>query len=163
MKSIERRPAMHASLPILTAALIAPAIAAAALPDYRRHGDVSWVCAGVGSDERRALAPLRSRADVEILFVTARRGAYLAGVDWTLRGDDGVAILRAMAEGPYCFVDAPPGRYSVEARLGGATRTARANIAREGGKATRVVVAFPDEPWDGVEASPEEKAQAAAP
>ena len=148
---------------LLAAALAFPAIAAAALPDYHRQGGVGWVCAGVGSDERRTMEALRARADVEILFVSAKRGAYLAGVQWTLRGPDGVAVLRATADGPFCFVDAPPGRYKVEARLGEVTRTAQASIGRAHGKAARVVVAFPDEPWDGIEASPEEKAQAASP
>ena len=97
-----------------------------------------------------------------VVGVSAKRGAYLAGIDWTLRGENGVAVLRASADGPICFVDVAPGRYKVEARLGDVVRTAQATVGAQPGKAARVVVAFPDEPWDGIRASPEEKAQAAA-
>jgi hypothetical protein len=115
----------------------------------------------VGADERRELEALRPHARLEVEFVTAKRGGYVAGVDLAVRRN-GELLLHATADGPVCLIDGPPGEYRIEATRDGVQRSARAAIARAGG-IRRVVLAFPEESWDGIRASPEEKAQAAQP
>ncbi|HZZ94325.1 MAG TPA: hypothetical protein VFE23_17320 [Usitatibacter sp.] len=143
---------------------IALPLGAAAQPvAFQRSGDIAWVCGGVGSDERRALEGLRPEAGLELLLVTAPRGAYLAGVQVALvpaRG--GGTPVTFESDGPTCLVQAPPGDYRIEARHDGVTRTARAHV-RASGKAPRVALAFPDPEWDGIRASDEEKRQAESP
>jgi hypothetical protein len=39
-----------------------------------------WVCGGVGAEERRELAALEPQANLRLLFVTEKRGGYLADV-----------------------------------------------------------------------------------
>jgi hypothetical protein len=128
----------------------------------QRSGAVSWVCGGVGSDERRAIESMRREASIEVLFVEGKRGAYVSDAKLRLRAEGGEPLLDVTADGPVCLIDAPAGRYELAATYGGATRTARASVARDGAP-RRVVFAFPEEPWDGIRASPEEKAQAAQP
>jgi hypothetical protein len=144
--------------------LLATSLSSAAMPAMQRSGPVSWMCAGVGSDERRALDELRPRVPLEILFVTAKRGAYVSDVELSVyRDGDREPLLRVTADGPECLLAAPPGAYRIDARYGGITRTARATIARAAGPPRKLAFAFPDEPWDGIRASPEEKAEAAKP
>jgi len=71
--------------------------------------------------------------------------------------------LQATADGPICLIDAPPGTCRIEASCAGAVRKARTTITKAGGPPHRLVFAFPEEPWDGIRASPEEKRQAAQP
>lgn len=141
--------------------LLAASGAARAELAMSHQGALSWICAGVGADERRELEALRPGARLEVELVTAKRGGYVAGVDLDVQRD-GETLLRTTADGPVCLLDGPPGRYRIEATRDGVTRTARATIAKAGA-ARRVVLAFPEESWDGIRASPEEKAQAAQP
>ena len=143
-------------------ALAAPLSALAQPIAFQRTGDVAWVCGGVGSEERHAIDALRGEAGLELLLVTAPRGAYVAGAQVSVAPAAGGAPVTLDAEGPTCLVQAPPGRYRIEARYNGATRSANARIGH-GGKPARVVLAFPDEQWDGIRATEEEKRQAAAP
>ncbi|HSN21811.1 MAG TPA: hypothetical protein VLS49_14115 [Usitatibacter sp.] len=147
----------------LVPALLLLAACGAARADLalRKEGPVSWVCGGVGAEERQALDVLRPKSRLEVLFVTAKRGGYLSDVDLTV-SRNGERVLQVASEGPVCLLDAPPGNYRIEGTRDGVTRTARATLAASGGM-RRVVLAFPDEPWDGIRASPEEKAQAAQP
>ena len=149
---------------VLAASLLLAPFAATAQPAMQRAAGIGWICAGVGTDERRALDALRPQAALEILFVTAKRGSYLAGAELSLyAGRGGQPLLHVGADGPVCLIDAPPGTYRLEATYDGVTRTARATIAKAGAPPRKVVLAFPEEPWDGIRASPEEKAQAAQP
>jgi hypothetical protein len=144
-------------------ALALPVCAGAQSITFHRSGDIAWACGGVGSDERRALEGLRDEAGLELLLVTAPRGAYLAGVQVQLvPARNNEAPIAFESDGPTCLVKAPPGDYRIEARYEGVTRTARAHIGAHG-KAHRVALAFPDPEWDGIRASAEEKRQAASP
>jgi len=148
--------------PLACLALAAPLCALAQPITFQRSGDVAWVCGGVGSEERHALDTLRHEAGLELLLVTAPRGAYLAGAQVQIAPVAGGAPLTLDAEGPTCLVKAPPGRYRIEARYNGTVRSAQARIT-DRGKPTRVVLSFPDEQGNGIRATEEEKRQAAAP
>jgi hypothetical protein len=105
-----------------------------------------------------ALAELRPQANLELLFVTAKRGGYLADVEVSLYAADKTSpVLQVTAEGPMCMILAPAGRYRIEASYAGVTR---AHQVAADAKTARVVFAFPEEPWDGIRASDEEKQQA---
>jgi hypothetical protein len=145
----------------LGVAVLAVCGAARAELKMQHEGPLAWICAGVGADERRELEALRPEARLEVEFVTDRRGGYVAGVDLDVQRN-GELLLHTTADGPLCLIDGPPGEYRIEATRDGVRRTARATIAKAGG-VRRVVLAFPEESWDGIRASPEEKAQAAQP
>jgi hypothetical protein len=120
---------------------------------------VAWHCGGVGADERRAMKALEPQSNVRLLFVTARRGGYLAGAD--VRIDDGKATrFSASADGPICLLRLRPGKYRITAEIGDARRTAQLSVGAQAGRPHQVAFAFPGEPWDGIWASDEEKRQA---
>lgn len=143
-------------------ALAAPLCALAQPPAFQRSGDIGWVCGGVGSEERRALETLRPEAGLELLLVTAPRGAYIAGAQVSVAPDRGGATASFEADGPTCLLKAPPGRYRIEATYDGTTRSTHASIARAG-KPARAVLSFPNEEREDIRATEEEKREAAAP
>jgi len=150
------------ALAILATAL--PLAAAAQSIAFQRSGDIAWACGGVGCDERRALDAMRPEASFEILMVAGTRGEYIAGVQVAIAPASGrVPETTLVADGPTCLVQAPAGRYRIEASYHGATRSATADVAARSGKPTRVVLSFPADASDDIRASDEEKQQAKAP
>jgi hypothetical protein len=119
----------------------------------KEEGGIRWACGGAGVEERAALAALRSQANLELLFVTAKRGGYLADVALTVYAA-GKPVLQVNAEGPICELFTPAAKYRIEAVYGGVKRSEEVTA---GAKIARVVFRFPEEPWDGIRASDEEK------
>lgn len=143
---------------------LACATAGAQTLDWRDQDGMRWVCGGVGTTERAALARLEPQANLKLLFVTAKRGGYLADAALALRAEgETAARLKVNAEGPICLIRAPAGRYRLDASIGEVKRSATVAIAAESREPARVVFSFPGKPWDGIWASDEEKAQARTP
>ena len=141
---------------ILFAALAASGAAALAQDvALKEQNGLRYACGGAGVEERAALAALRPQANLELLFVTAKRGGYLADVAVTVYAGE-KALLRVNAEGPMCELAAPAANYRIEAVYGGVKRSQEVSA---GAKMARVVFRFPDEPWDGIRATDEEKRQ----
>ncbi len=111
------------------------------------QGGVRWVCGGIGFEEREALSPLRQQANVELVFVTAPRGAYLADVLLTVHaGNSEEHVVSARTQGPICLLHLPAGGYRIEAsRLGEHRSLAVAGGAADG-RPQRTILAFPEEP-----------------
>lgn len=152
------------------AAWLLAACAANAQPLAMKQEDsgVRWLCGGVGAEERREIAQLAKQANLELLFVSQKRGGYLADVDVALyREGTRTPALDVTARGPLCIVQAPAGAYRIEVAWSGVKRTARAVLpavpSRPAIGNARLVFSFPAEAWDGISASPEEKRQAREP
>jgi len=105
-----------------------------------------WVCAGVGEEEREALAALEPQVNLKLLFITGRRGAFVAGVDVSLY-DAASELLRftMIAQGPICLIQAPAGRYRITATYD-ETRIERtiALPAKRANEPVRLVFSFPE-------------------
>lgn len=87
------------------------------LPLYRA-GAIRYFSAGVGVEERQAEYPPFS---LKLVFTAGGR-PYLSGVDVTIhpaKGGAAIIISREQVEGPWLFVDLPPGTYDVSATSGG--------------------------------------------
>lgn len=141
-------------------ALLAGAATAQELA-MKHHAGMRLVCGGAGAEERAALSALRAEANLELLFVTARRGGYLADADISLYAPDGGAPrVQFHADGPICLMAVPAGRYRIEAILDGVKQARQASAPSALGKPVRIVFQFSGEAWDGVWASDEEKQQA---
>lgn len=154
---------MRSIVLVLLSGLIASGLGAAPL-DMKDDQGVRWICGGAGADERRALAALEPQANLKLLLVTEKRGGFLADVEVSLfeRGA-GTARVAFRSDGPICLLKAPAGTYRVQASFGGKQRAAQVTLGADPQQLLRTVLAFPAEPWDGVWASDEEKAQARAP
>lgn len=152
---------MRAALALVLAGA-AQAAAAQGLA-WTSEGAVRYACGGAGVEERQALRALEGEANLKLLFVTQKRGGFLADAEVTVADAAGKAILRTVAPGPVCVLRLAEGRYRVSAALGGVTRTAAANVPAQAGKPQSLVFTFPGEKWDGIWASDEEKAGARSP
>jgi hypothetical protein len=141
-------------------ALAAGSAFAAPLAMKEERG-LRWVCGGAGVEERQEIAALEREANLRLLFVTQKRGGYLADVEVALSGRGASApSLKFTSEGPICLLKAPAGSYTVQAEYAGKQRSAQVTVAADPGKPVKAVLAFPGEPWDGIWASAEEKSGA---
>ena len=124
----------------------------------------AMVCGGVGNDERRELAAAAQGANLSLRFSLAGRGNYVADVDVTITPAQGAAIT-AKTDGPICYLQLAPGRYTIEATYNGTRKSASATVPAKGGKAASVAMAFPAgaADIDPAPVSPEEKRQASKP
>lgn len=135
------------------------ALALLAAPPAQSAGE-SIACGGVGVEERSALREREGGVALRLLFVTAKRGGWLADAEVAVFDVRGTQRLRTRADGPICHVRLPGGRYRITAALGGATRAASVQVPDNPVRPQQIVFAFPGEPWDGIWASDEEKRQA---
>ena len=143
----------------LALSIAAPWCLAQATP---REAPVPWACGGVSSDERRALPAQVPDANLELLFVAGKRGAYTAGAEWRVLDRSNEPVAFGVAGGPECFLRLPPGPVRVQASLNGESRTANATI-KAGARGARLVFTFAGDAGEEIEASEEEKAQARTP
>jgi len=124
--------------------LFAAAAAAQPFPMQEQAG-VRWVCAGIGLDERGAFARLERDANLKLVFASGKQGAYLARVDVVVSDAEGKrAALKFTAEAPICLLQAPAGRYRVEAAFGGEKRSLAASVAKKTGQPGMLVFRFPE-------------------
>ena len=82
-------------------------------------GAIQWRCGGIGSDESTAMRAAMKAHPLSLLFARAD-GAYLADVQVEIRAESAGGPAQSLrASGPVCLLTLPPGRYAVDASLGG--------------------------------------------
>jgi hypothetical protein len=74
--------------------------------------------------------------------------------------DKSSPVVQVTAGGPICMISVPKGNYRIDATYAGVSRNL--SVAADT-RPARAVFAFPEEPWDGIKASDEEKQQATRP
>ncbi len=77
-----------------------------------------YLFGGVGSDEREALEERAKSYNVKLIFAE-KRGAFVSGVSLQMTTAQGAEIAALMVEGPWFYIQLPPGNYSIKARLKG--------------------------------------------
>jgi len=131
---------------LLAAAFAAACGAAQAQgPAFKDDAGLRWVCAGVGEEEREALAALEPQANLKLMFITGER-AFVADVDVSLY-DAASELLRftMIAQGPICLIRAPAGHYRVAATYQETRRERTVALPEKRGKdPLRVVFSFPE-------------------
>ena len=142
---------------ILAAALATVAASTSAI-EVNTAGTAQWVCGGAGEQERIQLKGLESEATTELMFVSGKRGGYLADVDFVVRDQKGGTVLQGRADGPKCLLTVPAGRYRVDASHEGSKRSANFQVTRAPGNPTRTVLTFPGDPAETIAPSAQEKA-----
>jgi hypothetical protein len=131
-------------LSVLSLVLFSTAAAAQPFP-FNEQGDVRWACAGVGQDEREAFARMEAGSSLKLVFAAGKQGQYLAKVDVVLSDREGKRpALKFTAEGPICLIQAPAGRYQLEASFRDEKRSVSATVAKEARQPGMVVFRFPD-------------------
>jgi hypothetical protein len=89
---------------------------------------IETVCTGVGLDARTDPRWLDYGLKVEI---AGPGGAYLADEQVTIR-KDGADLITVSCGAPWLLFRLPPGRYAVEARIGGQTASSAAFVPATG-------------------------------
>lgn len=107
---------IYAGLIPLAVAAMPPAQAADLRASSAGHAQV--LSGGVGSGARERLAQQAQGYELKLVF-TSSRGAYLADVPVQITDAKGKVVADAVSEGPWMFVDLPPGRYNVKASYDG--------------------------------------------
>ena len=78
----------------------------------------SYQFGGVGSDERDALEERAKGYNVKLVFAE-KRGTFVSGVSLQITTAKGAEIAALKVEGPWFYIQLPPGDYSIKARLRG--------------------------------------------
>lgn len=104
---------------------------AAALRVGTTAGGIGWQAGGVTVEERSTMQLTASSYTLWVVTVATKSGAFLADVQITIVDEAGAAVFDHRVGGPWLYVDLPPGRYTVQARLGGAEQR-RSTIIHRG-------------------------------
>jgi hypothetical protein len=105
--------------------------------DIQQYERVSYYSGGIGAEERRQIPQLYL---LKVVF-KSDRGHLLSDADVTM-SDGGKIVFRGRAQnGPWLFVDLPPGAYDIEAVLNGKARSAK-GVRLTAGKLRTVVLTW---------------------
>lgn len=110
--------ALSMTAALWTAAVAQPAVDAAPSPRVEHAGGMSYVNGGVGEESRAAIDRLAPDFALRNVF-SGQGGQYVVAERMTLQnasGGEPVVILNA---GPILLIRLPPGRYTMEATVGG--------------------------------------------
>jgi hypothetical protein len=92
-------------------------------PKVRKQGGSTYVTGGGDEDSRAALFAVANKYPIQLIFLAGGEMAGVSGVKVTLYDLRGEAILEAVSEGPYLYINPPSGgRYTVQAEYGGETQ-----------------------------------------
>jgi hypothetical protein len=80
-----------------------------------------YLFGGVSSNEREAMEERAKRYNVKLIFAE-KRGAFISGVTVAITSAKGADIASLNTEGPWFYIQLPPGDYSVKATFKGETK-----------------------------------------
>lgn len=113
----------------LAAGCIAPGMPAErdALPPVQSLGTIRLLTGGIGVSEARAMRQAQPDYPLAMTFVQrfGEKNRFLSLVRVEIHGADGEPVLCATSDGPFMFVDLPPGEYHVSATTDGGRVLAR--------------------------------------
>lgn len=92
-----------------------------------------YLFGGVSSDEREALEERAKDYNVKLVFAE-KRGAFISGVTVVVATAKGGEIVALGTEGPWFYIQLPPGIYSVQATFRGEVKTIRELSVAKGKK-----------------------------
>jgi len=100
------------------AAALAAATVAVHAQEVRQQNGVSLVTGGIGEQAEARTRELGAGMGLQAVFARDD-GAYLTGIDVTLKGRSGGTVLALDQAKPLLFADLPPGRYQLLASYDG--------------------------------------------
>ena len=90
------------------------------LPKVHKQGGSSYVSGGVDEQRRKAMVKVAPKYPIQLIFEVHGEVNGVSGVKVTLRDIKGDAILEAVSEGPFFYINPPAGgRYTIEAEFNG--------------------------------------------
>lgn len=89
-------------------------------PKVHKQGGTTYVSGGVDEPQRKAMFKVAPKYPIQLIFQVRGEVDGVTGVTVTLRDIKGDAILKAVSEGPYFYINPPAGgRYTIEAEFNG--------------------------------------------
>jgi hypothetical protein len=113
-------------------------------PPIHMMNGVEYMSGGVSSDEAELMETVAPRwpATFEFAIKDAKRADFAAEVEVTVRNASGETVLsRVVSDGPFLVARLEPGRYEVEATLGGQMLKQQVEILP--GSPTRTLFVWP--------------------
>jgi len=93
-------------------------------PKVHKQGGSTYVSGGVDEPQRKAMFKVAPKYPIQLIFEVHGEVDGVTGVKVTLRDIKGDAILEAVSEGPYFYINPPAGgRYTIEAEFNGEKRS----------------------------------------
>jgi hypothetical protein len=102
----------------LEAAEIPPAII---ITEGKTSQGFPYLFGGMSSNEREAMEERAKGYNLKLVFA-AKDGSFISGVTVMIATAKGVEIVSLSTEGPWFYIQLPPGAYSVRANFKGETR-----------------------------------------
>jgi len=94
-----------------------------------------YISGGVSFEERKAMEARATGYNLRLTFA-AKSGPYIADVRLLIQDEKGKEIISTDTEGPWFFIDLPPGKYSIKATFKGETKEVM-NLSLSKGKSAR--------------------------
>jgi len=89
-------------------------------PKARKQGGSTYLSGGVDEPQRKAMVKVAPKYPIQLIFEVHGEVDGVTGVKVTLRDIKGEAILEAVSEGPFFYINPPAGgRYTIEAEFNG--------------------------------------------
>ncbi len=111
----------------LLLALAAPLLQAAdevEPPKVRKQGATTYVTGGSGEAERKALFKIANKFPIQLIFEVEGEATDISGVKVTLTDQSGNALIEAVSDGPYFYMNPPAGgRFIIDAEYNGEKQT----------------------------------------
>lgn len=106
-----------------------------ALPQVQELGSVRMITGGIGVDEARAMRQAEPDYPLALTFVQrfGDKDRFQSAVLVEIQSTSGEPVLCATSDGPFMFVDLPPGEYRVSATSDGGRMLSRKASVTEGG------------------------------
>jgi len=111
-------------------------------PQLRQANGIQYVSGGIGTDEAAIMHRLAAQYRVRLRFVDSADGSALSDVSVTLFDARRQIVLQVLSEGPYLYLNPPPGEYRAVVRYGGTIACHHFSIGTTG-SARELVVRFP--------------------
>ena len=111
----------------LLIALSAPILRAAdevEPPKVHKQGGSTYVTGGSGEAQRKALFKIANKFPIQLIFEVEGEATDISGVKVTLTDLSGNALIEAVSEGPYFYMNPPAGgRFTIDAEYNGEKQT----------------------------------------
>ena len=103
---------------------------------------------GIGKDQADAMRAIAPRYNVRLIMAQARKpsAAFLAAVPVTITDAKGRVLLNIKTDGPFLFLQLPPGRYSVKGEVAGQVLSRSFSVKSKG--AQQIALIWPKPPGE---------------
>ena len=121
---MKTRIGVTAGLLLALAAPLLQAVDEVEPPKVRKQSGTTFVTGGSGEAERKALFKIANKFPIQLIFEVEGQEADIAGVKVTLTDQSGNALIEAVSDGPYFYMNPPAGgRFIIDAEYKGEKQT----------------------------------------